>query len=473
MNILVLEASTSSAKAMVYSGEGKILREHSAPYRGEGFSVAVQNPQKVLGGLLAVGKEAAEGFQIDGISLGGTWHSLLLADRAGCPKTDCYTWAYTGAAETAAHFRQDEEETARYYHKTGCMTHSTYPFFKWLHLAEEGLCLRQGDKLMTQGSYIYYQLTGQAVESVSMASGSGFLNLCSRIWDGELLERVSLKVENFPRLEEYTYTAPLTEEAANFLGLRPGIPVVPAHPDGALNQVGSGALGDGAMTLSAGTSGAIRMAFDRPCLSVHPSIWCYCAPGKYLAGAATSGCTNCLDWFAAQVLGGRYSLRELDQMAEASGTETPVFLPFLFGERCPGWQDSRLGGFLEIKGNHSTGQLYRAILEGTLFNLYQCYEVLTREAYFPREIRASGGVMKSPLWLQMLANIFGREITVHPSEQASMLGAAALGLTALGVLDSPEQFSAGAGKIICPEERSTALYREKYIRYQQAYSRGM
>ena len=47
-----------------------------------------------------------------------------------------------------------------------------------------------------------------------------------------------------------------------------GIPVIPAHPDGALNQVGSGALGDGVMTLSAGTSGAIRMAFDRPYLPV-------------------------------------------------------------------------------------------------------------------------------------------------------------------------------------------------------------
>ncbi len=471
MNILVLEASTSSAKAMVYSSEGEILREHSAPYRGREFSVAVQNPQKVLEGLLTVGKEAAEGFPIDGISLGGTWHSLLLADRAGRPKTDCYTWAYTGAADTAARFRQDEGETVRYYHKTGCMTHSTYPFFKWLHLGEEGLSLRPGDQLMTQGAYIYYQLTGQAVESVSMASGSGFLNLHSRTWDGELLERASLGEENFPRLEEHTYTSSLRGDMAGILGLQARIPVIPAHPDGALNQVGSGALGDGVMTLSAGTSGAIRMAFDRPYLPVHPSIWCYCVPGKYLAGAATSGCTNCLDWFAGQVLGGRYSLRELDQMAEASGPDTPVFLPFLFGERCPGWHNSRLGGFLGVKGSHSPGQLYRAILEGALFNLYQCYEVLTREAYSPREIRASGGVMKSPLWLQMLADIFGREITVHPSEQASMLGAAALGLTALGAMDSPERFPVGEGKVICPNPENRVLYQEKYARYRESYAR--
>ena len=213
------------------------------------------------------------------------------------------------------------------------------------------------------------------------------------------------------------------------------------------------------------------MAFDRPYLPVHPSIWCYCAPGKYLAGAATSGCTNCLDWFAGQVLGGRYSLRELDQMAEASGPDTPVFLPFLFGERCPGWHDSRLGGFLGVKGSHSPGQLYRAILEGALFNLYQCYEVLTREAYSPREIRASGGVMKSPLWLQMLADIFGREITVHPSEQASMLGAAALGLTALGAMDSPERFPVGEGKVICPNPENRVLYQEKYARYRESYAR--
>lgn len=473
LNILVLEASTSSAKAMVYGSEGQILSSKSAPYQGKGISVAVQDPEQVLGELLAVGREACEGFAIDGVSLGGTWHSLLLSDREGRARSDCYTWAYTGASGTAARIRQDEGETVRYYHKTGCMTHSNYPFFKWLHLREEGLGWNPGDLLLTQGSYLFYHLTGEAVESVSMASGSGFFNLHNRAWDEELLCRAGLPLEAMPPLVEHTYTAPLTRESAQRLGIRPGTPVVPAHPDGALNQVGSGALGNGIMTLSAGTSGAIRMAFDRPYLPVHPSIWCYCAPGRYLAGAATSGCTNCLDWFAGQVLGGRYSLRELDEMAQSCGEDTPVFLPFLFGERCPGWHDSRLGGFYGVKGSHTAGQLYRAILEGTLFNIYQCYEVLTREARSPREIRASGGVVKSPLWLSMLADIFGREITVHPSEQASMLGAAALGLTALGALDSPEHFPVGEGRIIRPDLEKTALYREKYARYLEEYVRGL
>lgn len=125
-----------------------------------------------------------------------------------------------------------------------------------------------------------------------------------------------------------------------------------------------------------------------------------------------------------------------------------------------------------MKGSHSPGQLYRAILEGALFNLYQCYEVLTREAYSPREIRASGGVMKSPLWLQMLADIFGREITVHPSEQASMLGAAALGLTALGAMDSPERFPVGEGKVICPNpENPGALSKKSMPGYRESYAR--
>ena len=84
----------------------------TAPLPGQGILGGGAEPSKVLEGLLTVGKEAAEGFPIDGISLGGTWHSLLLADRAGRPKTDCYTWAYTGAADTAARFRQDEGENS-------------------------------------------------------------------------------------------------------------------------------------------------------------------------------------------------------------------------------------------------------------------------------------------------------------------------------------------------------------------------
>lgn len=66
-----------------------------------------------------------------------------------------------------------------------------------------------------------------------------------------------------PELCEYDRCLPLCSGAAALLGLTQGIPVVTAHPDGAMNQVGDDALEEGIMTLSAGTSAALRMVSDR------------------------------------------------------------------------------------------------------------------------------------------------------------------------------------------------------------------
>ena len=87
-----------------------------------------------------------------------------------------------------------------------------------------------------------------------MASGSGFLNLHSRTWDGELLERASLGEENFPGWEEHTYTSSLRGDMAGIPGAQAGIPVIPAHLRTVPSTRWAAALGDGVMTLSASTS---------------------------------------------------------------------------------------------------------------------------------------------------------------------------------------------------------------------------
>lgn len=56
--------------------------------------------------------------------------------------------------------------------------------------------------------------------------------------------------------------------------------------------------------------------------------------------------------------------------------DTPVFLPFLYGERCPGENEERSGGFYGLKPYHDRRSMYRAVQEGVLFNLRQGYEEL-------------------------------------------------------------------------------------------------
>jgi len=468
MQVLVLEASTSSAKAMVYDNEKGVIAHTTVPYSSEISDTRTHDIEGVYKSLITAGMEIAKGQDISAIAVGGTWHSVLLCDGSLKPLTRTYTWAYIDASDTAGRIRKDDKAVHDYYKRTGCMVHAIYPSFKLLYFKEKGENLRD-KKIIGEGSYIFYRLTGEYKVSRSMASGSGLLNTHTLDWDEQVLSMLDIKRQQLPELCSYEPSGVLLEEAAEALGIRAGVPVVAAHPDGALNQVGAGALVPGIMTLSVGTSAAIRMAFNKPVLHDKNGTWCYYAPGRWLCGSATSGSTNCLDWFVKEVCQDKLSFKELENQMENAIGEPPVFLPFLYGERCPGWHDDRLGGFLDVKGGHEIGHLYRAILEGILFNLYHCYEILTKVGGEPKVIRASGGILKSKPWTQMLADILQRDIECSDMEQASMLGAAALALYACKSIDNIDHFTVEKGKIVSPDRSKGDQYKERYKKYLYWY----
>lgn len=472
MQVLVLEASTSSAKAMLYDNDKGILAHTTVPYSSEISDTETHDIEGVYKALLNAGREITNGQDVHAVAVGGAWHSILICDNDLKPVSRAYTWAYTAASETAARIRQDKEATSDYYNRTGCMVNATYPGIRLLYLKEKGADFKD-KKIVGEGSYIFYRMTGEYRTSESIESGSGLLNTHTLDWDEKTLDMLGIKREQFPKISSYKDTGVILKEAADALGIKAGIPVVPAHPDGALNQVGAGALIPGIMTLSVGTSAAMRMAFDRPILHDKNGTWCYYAPGRWLCGSAIQGATNCVDWFVKKVCGGRLSFKELEEEMENAAGEPPVFLPFLYGERCPGWQDNRLGGFVDVNGGHGIGHLYRALLEGVVFNLYQCYQILTKVGGEPETIRVSGGILKSKAWTQILADVLQRDIECSDMEQASMLGAAALGLYACKAIDKIEDFTVEKGKIVSPDSSKVDQYKARYEKYLNWYERSL
>nr|WP_122012938.1 FGGY-family carbohydrate kinase [Maliibacterium massiliense] len=472
MAILIMEASTSSAKAMVYDAARGVQRVVTEAYPASVSDVATHDALGVFDAMMAAGKACAQGYAIDCVSLGGTWHSMVMLDEAMQPTTRCLTWAYTGAAATAAKLRQDEALTAELYGRTGCMVHTIYPAYKYLSLKARD-ALGGGRYVAGQSDYNFYRLTGNWWVSHSMASGTALLNTHSLAWDEKMLALTGLTPDCLPQLVTHEQTAPLLADMAARLGVPAGIPVVSPHPDGALNQVGAGAMAPRVMTLSVGTSAALRMAFDRPVLPAKPGgTWCYVGPGKWLCGAATSGATNCVDWFVKTLLGKQYSFDELEQMARDVQGDYPVFTPFLYGERCPGWRDDALGAFDALSGAYGPGHMYRALLEGILMNVYHCYTMLTEVGETPAHIRVSGGILKNAFWTQMLADILQCDIECADMEQASMLGSAALGLHVVGQLDDLGAFDPGKNTVVHPNPAMKEHYQKRFARYLVTYNKA-
>ena len=161
------------------------------------------------------------------------------------------------------------------------------------------------------------------------------------------------------------------------------------------------------MSFSGGTSAAIRLGHDEPRLPSNPSIWCYYLHNqKRLTGAAIHAGNN-LAWCAENLMrseGNSPDYARYDK--EAAGINhknAPYFLPFVFGERCPGWEENRRGAFYGITSCHTEIDLYYAVLEGILFNIYHCYLILCEKQASKRD-QGFGGIMNSfwCSWLRIL-----------------------------------------------------------------------
>ncbi|MCU9987307.1 gluconokinase [Mobiluncus curtisii] len=467
MNVLVIESSTSSAKAMIYDTEKKDFTVENSFYPPMGNDLTQHDPMVVYEASLAVAKKLLRGrTDIDIIVLSGVWHSVGLFNSNLDPVTPIMQWSNTKASDQAEAFRRKPQLTRDYYNLTGGYPNAIYPFFKLAFLKEEGYNISTYIT-MGQATYNFYRLTGNIKVSRCMASGSGLVNITTGEYDPKLLAVINLEPSQLPEIVDNDYHAPLSAQAAASLGLPAGIPVVPAMSDGSLNQLGSGALREGQMTLSVGTSGALRVTSPQPQFHPDMSTWCYIGPKSWISGAATAGACNTVDWFKGLSL--RPTTYDELEAGMDYAADTPIFLPFIFGERNPGWGDKRKGGFVGMTSKHDFKQTYQAVLEGVLFNLKQCYDAITKLNGEPERILISGGILHTNIWSQLAANVFGRTLTPCLVKQNSMMGAALWGAYLLDNTLSLEDYEPPVGEEIVPQEEYAEIMDQKYQRYLEAY----
>ena len=469
MLVLALESSTSSAKAILYDSGLGVVDAASARYAPAYCKAGVSGTEEVFRQTLEMGRRVAEGRDVRAVALCGVWHSIAVCDSSMHPAGGTFTWNYLAPAAQCRSARADDALAGALYRRTGCMPHATYMRETLRFLGGNGLCLK--DKLLpTQAGYNFFRMTGERLETRNIMSGTGLLNLDSLEYDPFALEYAGIDKAQLGPLGGYRDVRPLNAFAAGLLGIAPGIPVVPAHADGALNQISCGAAVPGRMTMSVGTSGAIRLTTSRPVLPAGRELWCYRGVDGYMSGAAASSACNAIEWFRETFLGARLSFDALEGNAALS-EDLPVFLPFIYGERNPGWRDDRLGGFVDVRPTHTVHDMYLALQAGILFNLYQCFEVLSVHAGCPGEIYLSGGILNSPRWTRLAADVFDRPMRCVRDTDASTVGAAVLALHAAGAAEDIFSFDGEAlrAATVEPDTARAQCCRRLYARYLEHY----
>jgi gluconokinase len=468
MLVLALESSTSSAKAIVYDSEKGMIREKQEAYSREISHDGKSDPVEVFNLMMHVGSLAAAGYDIRAVALCGIWQSICICDDRFHPQSPCYAWNFVEMSPFCEKIREDEKLTEGLYQRTGGMVNCTYSRFVLPYLRAKGEDFT-GKRFLSQGGYNYFRMTGEALESACSQSGAGFVSLETKEYDDFVMDFCGVRKEQFGALASYENSFPLKEEIAGLLHIPAGIPVVPSYADGALNQVGNDANRTGIMTISVGTSAALRMITEKPKLPKDRRLWCYLGVGnKYVEGGAISGACNCINWYKEDILGNAWSFEKLE---EETGHPLPQFLPFLYGERCPGWQDERTAAFTGIRHYHRPPDFYHAIQMGITCNMYQCYRDLVENVAEPTDIIVSGGITHSVSWCHMLADILGKKILVSGNSSASTIGGAVLAMHAAGCFSDVSDFRTEFenAQLMEPDPDKAEGYLRAYEKYLQLY----
>jgi gluconokinase len=470
---LGIDIGTTSAKAVAFSETGEMIAIHSAYYSmchpQEGWSE--QNPEEIFEAVvMAVNKlvKTLSPHTPRFVSFSAAMHSLIAVDDAGVPLTPCIIWADNRAAGIAAGLRHSDQGIA-FYHSTGVPVHPMSPLCKILWLkGQEPELFGKTSRFIGIKEYIFFRLFGQFVVDSSIASATGLLNLDTLQWDEEVLNFIGISPDRLSRVEETDYV--LYPEHQNPAWAIPtSVPVVIGASDGALANLGVGALQRHILAVSIGTSSALRVVTAGPRTDKSMRTFCYHLAGEdYIVGGASNNGAVVLQWLKENILQTAESYETLLAEAEAipPGSEGLIFTPYILGERAPIWDASARGLMLGLGIRHTRAHMVRAALEGVIYCLYSIAKALP-EWEAVTELRASGGFAQSPLPLQVLADVFNRKVAVSACVESSAKGAVMLGVKALGIT---HRFTDDVLTVYHPNPVNHEVYLERVKGFKGAYA---
>lgn len=480
--VIGVDIGTTSTKSVLYSERGKLIEQHAIgyPLNAPTPGAAVQDPNRIFKAVIATVKQVVARTEVNQsdilcLSFSAAMHSLILVDREGKALTPSLTWADNRSAKWVDKLKQ-EYRGQEIYARTGTPIHPMSPFVKmmWLRHSNRELWQRTA-KFISIKEYIFWQLFGEYVVDYSIASATGLFNLNSLNWDEEALDIAEIKASQLSQPVPTTHIMrSLKSEYASQMGIAVDLPVVIGASDGVLANLGIGAISPGIVAVTVGTSGAIRTTISRPQTDPQQRLFCYALTEDYwvIGGAVNNGGIT-LRWVRDRLADAEIDTAKLLQqdpydmltaIAEtiSAGSEGLIFHPYLAGERSPLWDADARGSFFGLALHHNKAHLIRAVLEGVVYNLYlvlQALESITGEV---TKIRAAGGFARSTLWRQMLADIFNREVAIPETYESSCLGAALLGLYALGEVKDLASTQAINHEIYQhqPIEKNVAVYQQ-------------
>ncbi|WP_461247639.1 FGGY-family carbohydrate kinase, partial [Treponema sp. R6D11] len=292
-------------------------------------------------------------------------------------------------------------------------------------------------------------------------------------------EAEAIRLEKYlPPLTASDKTAgKVSKAAAELYGLNEGTLVSAGGGDNMMSAIGTGAVRDGFLTMSLGTSGTLFGFSKKPVIDPTGNLAAFCSSSNgWLPLLCTMNCTVASEEFRKLM---ELDVKAFDAEAEKSpiGADGIVILPFFNGERTPNLPNGRASINGITAANFKRENLSRAALESAIFGMRIGLDGFKALGFKPKEIRLTGGGAKSKLWQNIAANVMNLPVHIPTSSEAAAIGSAIQALWCLqknthweGKKSSIEELAdehVALGARILPDKKSVKLYDDAYAVYSK------
>jgi xylulokinase len=493
--IISVDVGTTSLKVGLVDRDLNVLFAASQPYEVSypGTGCAEQNPQDwwraVRLGLVELSQQCG-GLRerAAGVVFASQMCGVVAADEAGNPLRPCLIWLDKRASGIARQSMAGGPSvlgygafkliTSLYFTNGAPALNGMDPPAKMLWIKRhEPEVWKRTFKLLDVKDWLVFRATGRAVTTADIANLTWMMDTRAghEGWSDYLINRFGLSRDLLPEIVQGTDSpGGLTANAAAELGLPQGLPVFAGAGDVCAAAIGSGAVEDGELHVSLGTSSWISGFYPGRRLVASEGYATILSPigNRPLLIATQESACACLDWLD------RLTGPD-DEQAPAGTVEPPMFLPWLAGERVP-VDDNRLrGAFLGLSLQHDKQSLRQAVVEGVALNTRWAFQSVvkrrgTRQTPF---IRAVGGGTENRSLCQAVADCLGVEITVAPAPRmAGVRGAGAIAATALGwypsVWEGVRATNRPAATRFLPDATRQAYFDRRFALFLDSYRRN-
>lgn len=428
--LLGLDLGTQAVKGVLVNMSGEILCESSFertpthPYPGWTEMDAEQDwwfaCVHVIRNLLSRYKDASHLIQAIGVTALAC--CLCPLDKYGQPLRPAILYSDNRAVDELTWVNQ----------LTGLSlsAEAVVPKLVWLRRHEPEVFKRMVVTVTANG-YVVYRLTGKLSMDYDNASiMGGIFDSQTHQWKEEILRILGLPVSIWPKPMPATgIVGEVSAEAAQITGLKLGIPVIAGTGDTFPTIVGCGAISSGDAMISFGTTGLLTLTV-RPLVEAveGPHFQSDSSVGAVKWGANVLSAGRMIQWFREQFAQAERLVAERSRMSEylilesqarliTPGANGLIILPHFLGRRTPVLNPYLRGAILGLTPFHTSGHVYRGLLEAFAFNIRQGYEELKDS--IKRVVVTAGGA-RSALWREIMSNVLNAKLIYHPKSSGAL-----------------------------------------------------